>query len=167
MFSVSTPHMNRTLAVGETIPVTVTFRHSQRGRFEGRLEITFTDIASGRTFVVVRRLCAIVGNAQDHELLKPAAPYVKNKRVQWRTPKAGGGFVEGERPPGIDDVPWVRKLPKARIPKNLEELLRKGSTSEAIDGIKKSGLFPEPMVNLDSHSRRFSCMLWIEEARMV
>ena len=143
----------------------VAFKQAPRGKYDGRLEITFKDASSQSTFIVIRQLRAVVGNTKDYELLKPVAPYVKNRRVEWRNHHEGD-VVEGDRPPGLDAVPWVRQLPKAKIPKKLSAILSNGATREVINGIKGS-YFPGTMTSLESHTLRFSCLLWVEEARMV
>lgn len=145
------------------VQIPVTFQHHQRGKYDGRLEITFRHSATQRTFIVVRRLRAAVGNVSDQELLRPTAPYTKNKRVKWRD---NGAVVEGERPPSLDDIPWIRRLPKARVPKGLSALLASGATREVINQIKSTYL-PPKFVTPEAHAIRFKYLLWIEEARMA
>ncbi|KAI0336614.1 P-loop containing nucleoside triphosphate hydrolase protein [Cubamyces sp. BRFM 1775] len=145
-------------------PAQVAIRFSQhnRGRYDGRLEVTLKDTVTQRTFVILRQLCAVVGNPADHQLLRPKAPYVRRGRAPWRQ---GGAVVDGERPPALDAVKWVKKLPPSRIPGPLAAIIANGSMRDII--VQTREQFLPPTLHADTHGTHFRVLLWIEEARMV
>ena len=150
----------RTINRGQTLHIVVSFRQEQRGRYQGRLEITVQN-ASQRSFLIIRELRAIVGNAADHDLLKAVAPYVHRRPSRWRhdTP-----VVAGMRPPALDAVRWVKKPEQSYIPSNLSDILKLGSTRKAIAAIR--GGFLPPTLSSETHDRFFRALLWIEEYRL-
>ena len=149
------------LYIGRPVEVRVQFQHNQRGSFSGRLELTFQDAAG--TFIITRPLRAVVSNLADHDFLKPSAPYVKRKRTPW---EKRGDFAVGQRPPAMDYAPnWVRKLPESPIPQGLSEVLRKGSSAEVVDEVRRRFL-PET-VGVKTHGTHFRTLLWVEEERLV
>ena len=145
---------------GQSLQIAVTFRHTQRGRYQGRLEITLRN-ASQRTFLVIRELRAVVGNAADHDLLKAVAPYVHRRPSRWRHDTT---IVAGMRPPALDAVRWVKKLDQSYIPSSLSDILKVGSTRKAIAAIRSSVL--PPTLTSETHDRFFRALLWIEEYRL-
>ncbi|KAI0777345.1 P-loop containing nucleoside triphosphate hydrolase protein [Trametes elegans] len=142
--------------------IDIRFRSQNRGRFSGRLEITFQDTTTQRRFVVIRQLRAIVGNAADHDLLRPAAPYVRRGRAPWQKETE---VLEGERPPAMEAVRWVKTLPPSTIPAALATLLGDGATRDAINQVKSRHL-PATLKN-ESHGQYFRVLLWLEEYRMA
>lgn len=84
---------SRNLAYGHEFRVALKFRPSYRGRFEDRLEIVLEDAQLRRTFIIIRQLKAIVGEREDHALLKPIAPYTPRRRSKRQ--------VETEVIPGV------------------------------------------------------------------
>ncbi|RDX46171.1 P-loop containing nucleoside triphosphate hydrolase protein [Lentinus brumalis] len=124
------------MASGQAVCVRIMFRHSQRGRFSGRLELTLQD-TSRRTFVIIRQLHAVVGTVSDHELLKADAPYARHRPTRWRDRTH---VVEGTRPPALNAVKWVKKL----------------ENSES----------PPPTLTYTTHERYYRLLLWLEEHRL-
>ena len=137
------------------------FQSESRGRFAAQLAITFQG-PSKKPFVILRQLRVAVGDAADHEALKPATPYVRNRRVQWRKDLP---TVSGERPPSLVAAQYIKKLPKAGIPANLAEALRSG-TPEEIETRIQQNYFSGPLQSTN-HATFFTNLLWIEEDRMV
>ena len=67
---------------GEPLTFKMTFRHSALGRYEARLTLTLQG-SDEEPFVIARRLLVVVvGDAQDRELLKPVARYIRPVRVR-------------------------------------------------------------------------------------
>ena len=112
--------------------------------------------------MIARRLKAVVGDAADHEALKPVTPYVNRRRAPWRHNLP---TVSGERPPSLLASQWVKKLPKAHIPLKLAELLKSGSPDEIASRVQEK-YFNGPMT-LNSHKLIFARLLWVEEQRTV
>ncbi len=138
----------------------IMFRHSQRGRFSGRVELTLQD-TSRRTFVIIRQLHAVVGTVSDHELLKADAPYARHRPTRWRDRTH---VVEGTRPPALNAVKWVKKLENSEIPPGLQELLKNGSTRKVIGAIR--GTFLPQTLTYTTHERYYRLLLWLEEHRL-
>lgn len=151
----------RKLVSGRVIHVHVTFRHAQRGRFKGRLELTLRDGAK-EEFIIVRELRAVVGNKDDHELLKAVAPYVHRKPPKWQ---AGTSTVAGDRPPALDAVKWVKPLLPSTIPPGLAQALSGGSSRKVLAEIRNIHL-PRTL-DVQTHGRHFQTLLWVEEHRLV
>ncbi|KAI0646632.1 P-loop containing nucleoside triphosphate hydrolase protein [Trametes meyenii] len=151
----------RNLVPGRTICVLISFRQAQRGRYQGRVEITLRD-GTARPFIVIRQLKAIVGNKDDHQLLKAVAPYVRKRPAQWHSPTS---VVDGDRPLALDAIKWVRTLPTSGIPARLSEILRAGSTRDAKAAIIQE--FLDASLSVGTHGRHFQMLLWTEEWRMV
>lgn len=160
-FSASTPKLGKTLVAGTSKNVHVIFRQEHRGRFQDRLEVTFKILSTERTFLISRSLRAVVGNAADHELLRPAAPYVRRGRAPW---KHGEVVGEGDRPPALDAVQWAKPLPPSLIPSNLADILSDGNIRDVLNQVRAKFL-PE-FLNA-THGQWFRVLLWVEESRMV
>ncbi|KAI0634732.1 P-loop containing nucleoside triphosphate hydrolase protein [Trametes polyzona] len=160
-FSATASKVGRKLVAGSSASVTITFRQGIRGRAEGRLELTFKIRESQRTFIIARSLRAVVGNAADHELLRPSAPYVRRARAPWQH---GRPVIEGERPPALDAVKWAVKLPPSLIPAALATILAEGSGRDVLNRVRSQFL---PQFEPGTHGNYFRVLLWVEEARMV
>ncbi|KAH9849037.1 P-loop containing nucleoside triphosphate hydrolase protein [Lenzites betulinus] len=160
-FSATIPKAGHKLIAGQSTGINVSFRQQYRGRSEGRLEITFRLASTQRTFIITRLLRAVVGNADDQEVLRPSAPYVRRGRVPWND---GGVVVEGERPPALDAVKWARKLPEFPVPPALAALLVEGSMRDTINGVRARFL---PQFTETKHGKWFQVLLWLEEIRMI
>ncbi|KAI0634736.1 P-loop containing nucleoside triphosphate hydrolase protein [Trametes polyzona] len=149
------------LVKGEAHRVFVSFRHSQRGRYQGRLELTLRD-GTKRPFIVLRQLRVLVGNKDDHELLKAAAPYVHRKPAKWHPVTS---IVEGDRPPALDAAKWVKQLLPSTIPAPLAKALSSGASRSTVRTIRNT--FLPRVFDARSHGAHFQALLWIEEHRMV
>ncbi|EIN09073.1 P-loop containing nucleoside triphosphate hydrolase protein [Punctularia strigosozonata HHB-11173 SS5] len=131
----------------------------QRGRYEARLEIVFEDADASRRFEISRIIKAVVGDPQDHELLKPVAPYVKPTR---RRRTAETEVVQAELPPSLSRIQYRRKLPDAKIPDALLSVLEKRASSQQITGRIREGHLP-PALNETSYSTWYQTLIWAEE----
>ncbi|TBU29420.1 P-loop containing nucleoside triphosphate hydrolase protein [Dichomitus squalens] len=144
-----------------SLSLPIRFTALNRGRYEEHLAITFRAV-NGASFVILRRLRVTVGDAADHESLKPVTPYIRNRRVQWRKDLP---TVSGERPSSFLAAQYIRKLPEARIPVELGDILKSGTPQEVETRIREK-YFSEPL-SLAIHASQFANLLWIEEDRMV
>ncbi|OCH84003.1 P-loop containing nucleoside triphosphate hydrolase protein [Obba rivulosa] len=147
------------LTHAKRITLPVQFQHDQLGNYEGHVEISFED-AVKRRFIIVRQVKAIVGDTADHELLKARIPYKGRVRVPWRK---GQMLLPGRRPPALDAVPWVKKLPAAPIPDFLSTIL----TTQPEDTAKATlctSRIPETLDH-QNHGKFFKLLLWTEEFR--
>jgi helicase MOV-10 len=139
----------------------VKFNQRHRGRYEDRVDIILEDVSIRQRFVITRSLRVTVGNKEDHELLKPRAPYVPRKRTR-REPETE--ILPGVEPASLRAIPWVVPLPHADIPKNLSSILSQGSFTQVIGTVRRV-LLPQALSSA-TYNRHFQSLLWIEEHRM-
>lgn len=152
---------NQLLTYGSPASGLIKFCDSDSGRYEDRLEVTLEDERLQQRFVIVRPLRAIIGDREDHALLKPKAPFVP-RELAAREPETE--VFKGVLPPSLKAIPYVVTLPWAEIPRNLAASLWTGSLSEVIGRVRRGFLPP----TWDSHTygRHFKSLLWVEEYRM-
>lgn len=141
-------------------PVVLTIFGSQKfpGRADDRLELVFEDQQLNTQFIICRPIHIIVGDSAAHKALEPKAPYIPKKRMA-RHPETK--VVEGERPPALGAVPYVVKLPKFDIPKNLHATLATGSVPETVRRLRE--MFLPPTIEGASYGRYFRHLIWVEE----
>lgn len=162
----STEWHNRAQPLSFVRPVALRLRFHRPfvGRYEDRLELTFEDTQLRKRFVIARTLKAIVGDKAAHEMLKPSAPYKPRprsarKRINERD------VIEGVRPPALQVIPYVGRLPEAKIPEHLKLLL---DSSDGVGKIIKQikNIYIPEVVDASHYGRFFKCLLWIEESKM-
>lgn len=137
------------------------FKRKVRGRYEEQLVITCQG-ANKNPFVITRRLRAVVGDAAEHEALKPVTPYVRRPRAPWRSDLP---VVSGERPPSLVAAQWVKRLPRAKIPLKLALALKSGKLDEVAAVIAER--YFSGVLTMASHQIDFARLLWIEEDRTM
>lgn len=163
LFSFSAVTQSSVLTFGRSVTGQVKFREANNGHYEDRLEIIFEDERLGQRFIIVRPVRAIIGNKEDHELLKPVAPFIPRKRIA-RDPETE--ILEGVLPPTLKAIPYVVKLAQSEIPKNLSLSLStgSGSLSDVIGRVRR--IFLPKSWDSNSYGRHFKNLLWVEEYRM-
>jgi helicase MOV-10 len=152
---------DNTLAYGRRVIGRVRLKQSYNGRHQDRVEIIFEDEKLGQQFAIVRSIRATVGSKEDHELLRPTAPFVPRKRTA-REPETE--ILEGVAPPTLKAIKYVVKLGKSEIPKNLSDVLSTGSTSDVVGRVRR--MFLPPAWDNTTYGRHFKHLIWIEEYRM-
>ncbi|KAF9527402.1 hypothetical protein CPB83DRAFT_907611 [Crepidotus variabilis] len=116
------------------LSLTITFKAKDIGRYVDTIEFIFETGALLKRWVITREVTAIIGAAQDHEAVKPTAPFVPSARA---VKKRVLEVVEGVKPPSLNAIPYVKGLPKATIPPKLALLLSNGEfTSRLVDEIR-------------------------------
>ncbi|GJE86466.1 RNA helicase [Phanerochaete sordida] len=141
--------------------VWVTFHPSYEGQYEDTLELTFHKVIAGsRTaeqFVITRHIRAIVGSPEDHEQLKPKAPYVKARpKAAYQKPRR---IVRVMRPPVWSHTKWKVALPEHKPPEDL--------VNAAFGRHPKAAIRPYlPSLSLNAYSQFFQALLWIEEEQL-
>ena len=141
----------------QSFSLPIELRTSDRGRYNGRLEIVFKVPNHDWSFVIVRMIKAIVGSGAEHGRLKPKEPYRRRKLPPWKN---------GPVTPGMDaprkQIPYIRKLPKAPIPPEFSPVLTgKGSVSEVARKFKQA--FMPSTLDSMTHGKHFAPLLWAEE----
>ncbi|PFH46787.1 hypothetical protein AMATHDRAFT_7405 [Amanita thiersii Skay4041] len=162
VFTVTPDSNDRSITPRSSIKLVVKLIQCHIGRYEDRLELMLEDVQLKRQFMISRSVRAIIGNKADHENLKAKAPYVPQKRTDRKLEKT---VVEGVRPPSLNAIPYVGKLPRALIPRALSDVL--GSKDNYGDTIKRiHRLFMPAILDSDSFGRHWRTLLWIEEQKM-
>ncbi|KAJ8688713.1 hypothetical protein PTI98_013472 [Pleurotus ostreatus] len=146
------------LAPGKSVQVHVTFRQTYTGRYHDRVDILFEDSQLKKRFTISRPLTAIVGNKEDHDMLRPKTPFVPQKRLA-RQPEVD--VVPPELPASTKAVPYVVPLPLALIPRHFSNIFTSGSYAHVLHTIRKS--FLPQSFNSESYGRHFKHLLWTEE----
>lgn len=159
-FSVVPEGYNRDITPRLSVKIIVTLRQMYIGRYEDRLEMTFEDIQLKKRFLISRAINAVVGNKEEHEKLKATAPYIPRRRTE-RKPETR--IIEGVRPPALNAIPYVGKLPQAAIPRDLLAMLSDGSVKETVNRLRRAYL--PGILDSDSFARHFRTLIWIEEQR--
>ena len=73
--------------------------------------------------------------------------------------------VEGVKPPALNAIPYVGRLPKAKIPSRLQSLLSSSqSTKDLSAQVRK--IFMPKVFDSNTYYRHFKHLLWIEEYKM-
>ncbi|KAG6850077.1 hypothetical protein H0H93_001427 [Arthromyces matolae] len=155
-------HGGRRLITSTPINFSVTFAQSYIGRYQDRAEFHFEDTQRRTRFVIVRHLLGVVGDRDDHEKLRPVAPYIPRPQTT-RQPVLE--IVEGVRPPSTKAIPYVAPLPHATIPNTLLAALSTGSLDSMLMQMKKTFIPKE--FNASTYSHHFKHLLWIEECQMA
>lgn len=144
--------------------VRLAFQRSFVGRYEDRLELTFEDAQLRKRFVITRTVKVIVGDKAAYEQLKPSAPYKPRPRTS-RKMINENDVIPGEKPPAMGVIPYVGRLPEAKIPQPLKTLLESSeSVGKIVKQIKK--IYIPQVVDSGNYGRFFKYLLWIEEAKM-
>ncbi|CAK5278608.1 unnamed protein product [Mycena citricolor] len=160
-FTLDLATAHRSICYKQTLNFTVSMCQSHNGRAQDRLELEFEDRQLGRRFVIMRTLAVIVGDRDDHENLRPSAPYVPRKRTA-RQPETN--VVEGVAPPSLRVIRYVVVLPESPIPKALSAALATGTASSIVQNMRT--VFLPPVLNSDTYPRHFKHLIWIEEHQM-
>ncbi|CAK5278901.1 unnamed protein product, partial [Mycena citricolor] len=160
-FTLDLATAHRSICYKQTLNFTVSMCQSHNGRAQDRLELEFEDRQLGRRFVIMRTLAVIVGDRDDHENLRPSAPYVPRKRTA-RQPETN--VVEGVAPPSLRVIRYVVVLPESPIPKALSAALATGTASSIVQNMRT--VFLPPVLNSDAYPRHFKHLIWIEEHQM-
>ncbi|KAH9477519.1 Putative helicase mov-10-B.1 [Psilocybe cubensis] len=161
-FSAEIRGTSRSVTTQTALTVVVTLRQGYIGRYEDRLEFVFRDTRLRKYFIISRTLKAIVGYKEDHETLRPSAPYIPRTRSAY---KPISNVVEGVKPPALSAVKYVVRLPRAEIPHQLQIMLSGSeSTHRLMNNIKK--IFMPSSLNSDTYGRHFKNLLWVEEYKM-
>ena len=135
--------------------------NNQRGQFEDRLELYFTDLTLNEKFAITRPVRAIAGDKDDYELLRARAPYIRPKASREH---AITEFLPGVPPPALAEITWVVRLDHYDMPSGLKEVaFGKGSSSDIAKRVRNAWL-PKTFVG-KTYGRQWSIILWIEEER--
>ncbi|KAJ7669415.1 RNA helicase [Mycena polygramma] len=102
------PHAARTLSVQ--------FHPSFDGEYKDVLELLFLDTSTRDRFLITRKLCAVVGSKDDHQQLKPKAPYARRKPAPFQF---DGPIIRSLRPPNWGPTKWTSRLLEYKSPDAL------------------------------------------------
>lgn len=157
------PHLKR----GHDVWIVIRLRVTEIGRYEDMLEIRFARVSNNQQFSVIRKVKAIIGDADDYALLRPTAPYVPRRRANNR--QAISGWISGTPPPRLLAIAWRSKLRRYEIPANQRPILSIPPINTATGGdivpAEIRSLIPRTL-NLSTHADTFCKLLWLEEIAM-
>ncbi|EJD54694.1 P-loop containing nucleoside triphosphate hydrolase protein [Auricularia subglabra TFB-10046 SS5] len=164
-FSVEPQVANHRVVARSPLLVTVKFSpRGRRGRYQDRLQITFQEVQTGKSFSIVRDVTAVVTDGEDFRMLQPTAPYrPREKMPVVEDPKIVSA------PSARTDVPWTRQLPVALIPLPLKKTLREIENRAADEQrhiLVSRKLVPEGPLSQAVYKRLFKALLSIEEDRL-
>ena len=146
------------------LSLNIKFKQPYVGRYQDRLELLFEDTRLRKRFIITQDLKAIIGNKEEHEELQPKTPHSYILRsMSKRSPILE--VVPGIKPPTTSIIPYVGRLPKARIPHSLEKTLS-SEDSVAKMNLRLKSVFMPQVFNSKSHGQHFKHLLWIEEFRV-
>ncbi|KAL0574390.1 hypothetical protein V5O48_007565 [Marasmius crinis-equi] len=145
------------------LQLSMTVRQQHIGRCQDRIIFIFID-AEGKTFLISHSLTLIVGDPDDHAVLKTEAPYVRPPPASKRHPERK--VVPGVAPPKSGAIPWKVKLPESNIPEAVAVIL--GNDTEPFRTVLQqvqSNFVPQGL-NYTTYSMFFKHLLWIEEIKL-
>ncbi|KAF8954804.1 P-loop containing nucleoside triphosphate hydrolase protein [Flammula alnicola] len=161
-FSVGVSVVDRQVISTRPLPLTLTFKQIHIGRYEDRVEFLFGDSQLKKRFIISRTLKAIVGNRAEHEALMPATPYIPRLRT---SRKAVVKVVEGIKPPALNAIPYIGRLPKASIPSTLQSILSSSQSTKDVSAQVRKIFMPTDF-NSNTYDPHFKHLLWVEEYKM-
>ncbi|KAJ2913799.1 hypothetical protein MD484_g6608, partial [Candolleomyces efflorescens] len=100
--------------------ILVAFQPSYPGQYEDTLELAFWHTELKRSFVITRRLKAVVGDREDHEQIGAREAYTGPRRVE-RLQSEDLRIVKSLRPPTWTPTQWKEKLPGYDVPEKVIE----------------------------------------------
>ncbi|KAF8970450.1 P-loop containing nucleoside triphosphate hydrolase protein [Flammula alnicola] len=144
-----------------TRQVSIILHPAFAGHYEDTLELVFFNMEQKSAFVITRRVEATVGSREDHELLKPKAPYSRRKILKFNPV---GPIVPSSRPPVWTKTAWVQKLPLFNPPRRLIEAAYGpgANTQQALSKVKRF----MPVFDEKTYGAWFQVLLYIEEERV-
>ena len=160
-FTVAPENNDRHVNATASVKLVVNIKQTHVGRYEDRLEITFEDLQSKGKFLISRPIRAVIGDKGEHEQLRPKAPFFQRRRAE---KKPETHITVGEKPLPLKIIPYVGKLPMAKIPQDLLSILSEGSTTKDVISRVREAYMPGEL-DTYSYARHFAPLVWIEEHR--
>ncbi|CAK5272785.1 unnamed protein product [Mycena citricolor] len=138
------------------------------GAYADVLELVFHDLVANARFLIVRTLQAVVGSREDHEQLKPKAPFTRRRRgmLPPAAPGADQRVIRVPRPPNWDTPNvWVGYLPEYKPPPALVEAAFGGpdpgsNSREVLQAVRR---FLPDTFSVKTYADHFQVMLFIED----
>ena len=152
-----------------TRTVSVVFHPGYAGQFEDTLELVFWHLDLHHTFVITRRVKATIGDRDDHEEIKPQAPYTGPRQVP-RFNYDRVRVVLSLRPPTWTETVWTERLPEYKVPEKVVEAAfgppapgKQKNPNAARANVQR--LMPAAL-NLDTYAIWWQVLLWVEEEQV-
>ncbi|KAH6887860.1 RNA helicase [Coprinopsis sp. MPI-PUGE-AT-0042] len=162
MFSARLNGKSRVIRPNSSRSVSVLFHPGYEGKYEDTLELVFIHLDLKRTFLITRDVTATVGDREDHEQIRPSAPYT-GPRVAPRFRINPSQIIASLRPPTWTKTPWKDRLPEYKVPQRLIEVAfdTKTRNKNTIRTNVKQ-LMPAAM-NLHTYSIWWQTLMYLEE----
>lgn len=148
--------------------VSVVFHPSYAGQYEDTLELVFWHCDLKRKFIITRQVKAIVGDREDHDQIRPSAPYTGPRDVP-RFTADPTKVVRSLRPLAWSETIWTERLPEYEIPEKViqaafaPELVRKPNANMAKANVQR--LMPSAF-NVTTYATWWQVLLWVEEEQV-
>lgn len=143
--------------------LSVVFHPSYAGQYEDTLELLFVDSRSNKRFIITRRVEATVGSREDHEHLKPTAPYVRRQLASFQF---NGPINTSIRPPVWTSTKWVTRLPEYSPPTKLIKAAYGPAAHPHRKALANVKAFLPRDLNETTYEKYFQILLYVEEEKM-
>ncbi|KAJ7056200.1 RNA helicase [Mycena amicta] len=132
------------------------------GEFSDVLELVFLNVKTRERFLITRKVRAVVGSKEDHELLKPKSEYTRQPRPAPMEFK--GPIIRGLRPPTWGPNTWTSKLLDYEPPAGLvKAAFETPHGRDVARGVKK---FLPAAFDVNTYAKFFQVLLYIEDYQM-
>ncbi|KAJ2936839.1 hypothetical protein H1R20_g242, partial [Candolleomyces eurysporus] len=150
-----------------TRTIFIAFHPGFPGQYEDTLELGFWHFGLKRSFVITRRVKAVVGDRDDHEQIRAREAYTGPRRVE-RLQSERLKIVRSLRPPTWTPTLWKEKLPGYDIPARVIEaafgrieVARRKTNAKANVKSLMPGVF-----NVDTYGAWWQVLLYVEEEQV-
>lgn len=160
-FTIASQFYRRQLCRTSNTSITINFAScGENGHFHDRLELYFETFPGLKKFTITRPIVAVVGTANDHEILKASSPFKGSRK---RVKMVINNIDEGVRPPALSDIVWANRLDQYL---SSPELLSVAfSDADKVGQIVKNvkARFMPKSFDLSTYANYMKVLLWIEE----
>ncbi|KAF7313870.1 RNA helicase [Mycena chlorophos] len=133
------------------------------GEFKDVLELVLLNVKTRERFLITRKVLAVVGSQEDHELLKPHSEYVRRPRpipVPFK-----GRIVRPPRPPTWAPNAWKKTLLPYEPPANLIQAAFETPRGRDVVKTVKQHFMPR-VFDVNTYAKFFQVLLYIEDYQM-
>ncbi|KAJ3507038.1 hypothetical protein NLJ89_g6529 [Agrocybe chaxingu] len=160
-FSARLRGKSRVIQKGVTRQLSIIFHPAYEGHYKDMLELVFYDAEKDKAFAIARTVEATVGSREDHDQLRPKAPYTRRKFKKF---DPTGTIVPSLRPPTWTKTLWKDKLPFFDPPARLiDAAYGPRSGNNPLSMIKR---FMPSTFNVNTYGNWFQVLLYLEEERV-
>ncbi|KAF9057134.1 RNA helicase [Panaeolus papilionaceus] len=141
----------------------VVFHPSDPGHYEDVLELLFFHLDNGKRFIITRNVEAVVGNREDHEQLRPTAPYQRQNVPRYNLSEP---IIPSLRPPAWTQTVWADRLPLFPLPAKLIEAVYGANVKNPKQAVGAARRLMPSVFNSNTYGKWFQNLLYWEEERV-